>query len=167
MVNNTIKDEIHIELHLFFYQKIMTLATNRKANYEYNIIEEFSAGIVLLGSEVKSIRGGNLSLQDTFIYLKSGEVWIKNLRVSKYKWSHPTEIHDENRDKKLLLTKKQIQKIGRELQSTGVTCIALSVYTVKNRIKVNIAIAKGKKNFDKRQSIKQKDIKRELQRNGY
>ena len=145
----------------------MTLATNRKANYEYNILEEFSAGIVLIGSEVKSIRSGNLSLQDTFIYLKSGEIWIKNLRVSKYKWAHPADIHEENRDKKLLLTKKQIKKIGRELQNTGFTCLALSVFTLKNRIKVKIAIAKGKKNFDKRQSIKEKDIKRNLQRNGY
>ncbi len=75
--------------------------------------------------------------------------------------------HDDNRDKKLLLTKNQIEKIGKELQNTGVTCIPLSIYIYKNRIKVNIGIVKGKKLWDKRQSIKERDIKRETQRNGY
>lgn len=145
----------------------MSIATNRKANFEYHILEEYSAGIVLLGNEVKSIRLGNVSLSDSFIYLKDGEVWIKSLKVAMYAQMHRQDKHDDNRDKKLLLTKNQIEKIGKELQNTGVTCIPLSIYIYKNRIKVNIGIVKGKKLWDKRQSIKERDIKRETQRNGY
>ncbi len=143
----------------------MKISTNRKANFEYHIIEEYESGIVLLGNEVKSIRDGNVTLVDSFIYLKDGEVWLKNLKVAKYARMHTSDKHDENRDKKLLLTKKQIEKIGKELKDAGITCIPLSIYTKKNRIKINIAIVKGKKNWDKRQSIKERDIKRELQRN--
>lgn len=142
----------------------MTISTNRKANYEYHIIEQWVAGIVLFGNEVKSIRAGNVNITDSFIYMKDGEVWLKNLKVSRYSQMHPSDKHEENRDKKLLLTKKQIQKISKELQNTGITCIPLSVFVQKNKIKVNIAVVKGKKNYDKRQSIKERDIKRELQR---
>lgn len=142
----------------------MTISTNRKANYEYHIIEQWVAGIVLFGSEVKSVRSGNVNMADSFIYMKDGEVWLKNLKIARYAQMHPTDKHDDNRDKKLLLTKKQIQKISKELQNTGITCIPLSVFIQKNKIKVNIAVVKGKKNYDKRQSIKERDIKRELQR---
>jgi len=142
----------------------MSIANNRKAYYEYHIIEEYEAGIVLLGSEVKSIRQANVTLNDSFIYIKSGEVWIKNLKVSRYKQAHFMEKHDENRDKKLLLTKKQIQKIEKSLQDKGVTCIPLSIFTKNNRIKVKIGIAKGKKLYDKRESIKKKDIERDMKR---
>lgn len=145
----------------------MNISTNRKANFEYHILEEYSAGIVLLGNEVKSIRLGNVSLNDSFIYLKDGEVWIKNLKVAMYSNMHRQDKHDDSRDKKLLLTKKQIEKIGKELQNTGITCVPLSVFISKNRIKINIGIVKGKKNFDKRLSIKERDVKRQIQRNDY
>lgn len=142
----------------------MSIANNKKAFYEYHILEEFDAGIVLLGSEVKSIRMNNVTLSDSFIYIKDGEVWIKNLKVARYKQAHRLEIHDENRDKKLLLTKKQIEKIGKSLHDTGITCIPLSIFIKNNKIKVKIGIAKGKKLWDKRSSIKERDIKRDLQR---
>lgn len=142
----------------------MSIANNRKAFYEYHILEEFDAGIVLLGSEVKSIRMNNVTLSDSFIYIKDGEVWIKNLRVARYAQSHRLEVHDENRDKKLLLTKKQIEKIGKSLHDTGITCIPLSIFVKNNRIKIKIGVAKGKKLWDKRSSIKERDIKRDLQR---
>ena len=145
----------------------MNISTNRKAKFDYQILEEFSAGIVLLGSEVKSVRLGHITLNDSFIYLKDGEVWIKNLRISRYHNSHKLENHDETREKKLLLTKKQINQISKEISTSGISCIPISVYILKNRIKVNIAIVKGKKNWDKRQTIKERDIKRELQRNGH
>ena len=145
----------------------MNIATNRKAKFDYQVIEEYSAGIILSGSEVKSVRLGHITLNDAFIYLKDGEVWIKNLRITRYHNSHRLEMHDENREKKLLLTKKQIGQIAKEISTSGISCVPLSVYIQKNRIKVNIAIVKGKKNWDKRQSIKDRDIKRELQRNGH
>jgi SsrA-binding protein len=142
----------------------MSIVTNRKALYEYHVLEEFEAGIVLLGSEVKSIRMGNVTLTDSFIYLKSGEVWIKNFKVSRYKQTHLSEKHDEGREKKLLLTKIQIVKISRMMEDKGTTCVPLSVFSKNNKLKVKIGVVKGKKLYDKRQSIKERDIKRELQR---
>lgn len=144
----------------------MSLAVNRKANFEYFILDEYDAGIVLLGSEVKSIRQGNVTMTDSFIYLKDGEVWLKNLKVARYSQTHSAEPHDENRDKKLLLTKNQIQKIEKSLQDKGITCIPLKIFTKSNRIKVKIGLAKGKKLYDKRNTIKERDMKRDLQR-GY
>lgn len=143
----------------------MSLAVNRKASFEYFILDEYDAGIVLLGSEVKSIRQGNVTMTDSFIYLKDGEVWLKNLKVARYKQAHSSIKHEENRDKKLLLTKKQIQKIEKSLQDKGITCIPLKIFIKSNRIKVKIGVAKGKKLYDKRNSIKERDIKRDLQRN--
>ena len=142
----------------------MSIVTNRKAFYEYHVLEEFEAGIVLLGSEVKSIREGNVTLTDSFIYLKSGEVWIKNLKVARYKQTHLSEKHEENREKKLLLTKVQIIKISRMMEDKGITCVPLSVFVKNNKLKVKIGVVKGKKLYDKRASIKERDIKRELQR---
>jgi len=142
----------------------MSIVTNRKAFYEYHVLEEFEAGIVLLGSEVKSIREGNVTLTDSFIYLKSGEVWIKNFKVARYKQTHFAEKHDESREKKLLLTKVQIIKISRMMEDKGTTCVPLSVFSKNNKLKVKIGVVKGKKLYDKRQSIKERDIKRELQR---
>lgn len=142
----------------------MSIVTNRKAFYEYHVLEEFEAGIMLLGSEVKSIREGNVTLTDSFIYLKSGEVWIKNFKVARYKQTHFAEKHEDNRDKKLLLTKVQIVKISRMMDDKGITCVPLSVFTKNNKLKVKIGVVKGKKLYDKRASIKERDIKRELQR---
>ena len=143
----------------------MSIAKNRKAYYEYHILDEYEAGVVLMGSEVKSIRLGNVTLSDSFIYLKSGEIWIKNLKVARYAQTHVSEPHQENRDKKLLLTKKEINKISRSLEDQGTTCIPLTIFTKRNKIKIKIGVAKGKKLYDKRQSIKDKDMKRELKRN--
>lgn len=141
------------------------ISNNRKAFYEYHILEEYDCGVVLLGSEVKSIRLGNVTISDSFIYIKLGEVWIKNLKVAKYKQAHSLEVHDENRDKKLLLTKKQIEKIGKSLQDVGITCIPLSIFIKNNRIKIKIGVAKGKKLWNKKEDIKRKDIEREVKRN--
>lgn len=142
----------------------MSIVSNRKAYYEYHILEEYEAGIVLVGNEVKSIREGNVILNDSFIYMSDGEVWIKNLKVSKYKQSHPSVTHEENRDKKLLLTKKEISKMSRKLEENGTTCVPLSIFTKNNKIKIKIGVAKGKKLWNKRQSIKDRDMKRDLQR---
>ncbi len=141
------------------------LVLNRKARYEYAVIEEFTAGMVLQGSEVKSIRSGNVTLSESFVFIKDGEVWIKNMHVAKYKQSHKLEVHDENRDKKLLLNKKEIDRIGKKLLDKGTTVIPLGIFISNNKLKLKIAVAKGKKNWDKRETIKERDLKRELQRN--
>lgn len=144
----------------------MKLVTNRKAYFEFFVIEEFDAGVVLIGNEVKSIRKGDVTISaDSFIYLKDGEVWTKNVRVAKYKESHAADKHDENRDKKLLLNRKEINKIERLLQDNGTTIVPLSIFTLHNKVKVKIGVVKGKKLYDKRKDIKEKDIKRDISRN--
>jgi SsrA-binding protein len=141
------------------------IALNRRARYEYNFIEEYEAGIVLVGSEVKSVRMGNVTMVDAFIYIKDNEVWIKNLKVAAYKSAHSLDKHEENRDKKLLLNKKEITRIKRKLDDKGITAIPLGMFIKNNRIKIKIAVAKGKKTWDKRETIKERDLTREMQRN--
>jgi SsrA-binding protein len=137
---------------------------NKKAYFDYFILEEYDAGIILKGSEVKSIRLGNISFNDAFIFIKDNEVWLKNFKVARYKQAHIGEPHEDNRDKKLLLTKIQIKRIRRDLQDKGITCIPLGVFVKHNKIKIKIGIAKGKKNYDKRNSIREKDNKKELKK---
>jgi SsrA-binding protein len=141
------------------------IALNRRARYEYTFIEEFDCGIILVGSEVKSVRMGNVTMVDAFIYIKDNEVWIKNLKVAAYKSAHTLDKHEENRDKKLLLNKKEITRIKRKLEDKGITAIPLGMFIKNNRIKIKIAVAKGKKTWDKRSTIKERDLTREMQRN--
>ena len=141
------------------------IALNRRARYEYTFIEEVDCGIILVGSEVKSVRMGNVTLIDAFIYIKDNEVWIKNLKIAPYKSAHTLDIHEENRDKKLLLNKKEILRIKRKLEDKGITAIPLGMFVKNNKIKIKIAVAKGKKTWDKRETIKERDLTREMQRN--
>ena len=138
------------------------LLRNKKAYYQYSVLEEYEGGIILTGNEVKSIRDGNITILDSFIYLKDNEVFIKNMIISQYKKVHPSSKHVENREKKILLKKREISKIKKSLLIKGITCIPLSFYNKNNKIKVNIGICKGKKEFDKRESIKKRDLDREI-----
>ena len=141
------------------------IALNRRARYEFTFLEEYEAGIVLVGNEVKSVRIGNVTLIDAFIFIKDNEVWIKNLKIAPYKSAHALDIHEESRDKKLLLNKKEITRIKRMLEDKGTTAIPLGMFVKNNRIKIKIAVAKGKKTWDKRSTIKERDLNREMQRN--
>lgn len=143
----------------------MKTLKNKKAYFDFKIFEDFDCGIVLEGGEVKSIRNGNVSMNDSFIFIDNNEVFIKNLKVSEYSHSHPSVIHKDDRVKKLLLTKKQIQKIQKFLKDKGNTCVPLKIFDKSNKIKIKIGLAKGKKMFDKRASLKEKDLKREISRN--
>lgn len=142
----------------------MKITTNRKAYYEYFVLEDFDAGIMLLGAEVKSVREGNVSIVDCFAYITNGEVWLKNMKVARYKQTHVAEKHDESRDKKLLLNRKEINRIEKLLQDKGTTMVPLEIFTAHNRVKVKIGVVKGKKLYDKRSTIKERDIKREISR---
>jgi SsrA-binding protein len=137
---------------------------NRKAYYNYSVIDEYTAGIVLTGSEVKSIRESKVTLTDSYVYIKDNEVYIKNMNVSKYSQIHNMEVHDPNRDKKLLLNRKEISRLDRGLQDKGTTIIPLKIFTSNNKIKILIGICKGKKNWDKKETIKERDIKRDINR---
>lgn len=136
---------------------------NRKAYHEYFILEEIVAGVQLLGSEVKSLREGNANINDSYVYINDNEVYIRGMFISKYKESSWMN-HEEVRDRKLLLTKKQIRDLQKQLKVNGTTIVPLSVFTNKGRFKVNIAVAKGKKNYDKKATLKEKDIKKQTDR---
>jgi SsrA-binding protein len=140
------------------------ITKNRKAYYEFQIQEEFSAGIVLLGNEVKSIRNGDVTIGDSFAYMKNGEIWIKNVKVAPYKQAHKLDKHDENREKKLLLNKKELVKIDRMLGDKGTTIVPLAIFVSNNRIKVKIGVCKGKKLWNKKEDIKSRDIDRDAKR---
>ena len=136
---------------------------NRKARHEYNILENYTAGIVLQGSEVKSIKAGKANIGDTYCVITNGEVWLKNSHVSKYDSDKFTN-HEEKRDRKLLLNKKEIRRLTSDVQNPGYTIIPLKMFITKGKIKVEIGLCKGKKDYDKRESIKERDSKRELDR---
>jgi len=136
---------------------------NKKAYYDYFVVEEYTCGLVLQGSEVKSLRQGDVNFNDGYIIFKDGELFIKNMRIAKYKEATYNN-HEEMRDKKLLLTKKEIGKISKSYDEKGITVIPLEIFTLKNRFKLKIGVCRGKKNWDKRESIKAKDIEREYQR---
>jgi len=136
---------------------------NKKAYFDYFVVEDFVAGLVLTGSEVKSLRRGDVNFNDGYIIFKDGELFIKNMRIAKYKEATYNN-HEEMRDKKLLLTKKEINKISKSYDERGITVIPLEVFTLKNQFKLKIGSCRGKKNWDKRNSIKEKDLEREYQR---
>lgn len=137
---------------------------NKKAYFDYAFLEQYIAGIVLTGTEIKSIRDGKASLVDTFCYIKDNEIWLKNSYIAPYDNGGYT-IHEERRDRKLLLTKKEIKSLAKEVLTPGITIVPLLLFiNEKGYCKVKIALCKGKKEFDKRETIKEKDNKRELDR---
>ncbi len=138
---------------------------NRKASFEYIFIQEFEAGIVFLATEVKSLRQNqSANIADAYCYINKGEIFIKNMHIPMLK-NAGNEQHDPLRERKLLLTKKEIRKIENELKNQGLTVVPIAMYTNSTGlVKMKIAISKGKKNFDKRNSIKEKDVKRDTDR---
>jgi len=141
-----------------------SLASNRKAFHDYSIEETLEAGLVLDGHEVKSIRGGNVSLAGAYVTIRGGEGWLRNAYVGKYKQASNLDGVDESRERKLLLNKKEILRLQDELKSKGLTLVPLEIYTSKKLIKLKIGIARGKKLYDKRESIKKKESKRSIDR---
>ena len=137
---------------------------NKKARYNFELIENFETGIVLKGSEIKSIREGKASLQEAYCHIHKGEAFIKGMNISPYDES-TFDNHEPTRERKLLLKKKQIEKIQEKMDQKGLTLIPVRLYiTSRGFAKLEIALSKGKKVHDKRDSIKQKDQNRELQR---
>ncbi|WP_314314250.1 SsrA-binding protein SmpB [Hoylesella marshii] len=137
---------------------------NKKASFEYFFIDTYTAGIVLTGTEIKSIRMGKASLTDTFCYINNGEIWVKGMNVSPYFYGSYNN-HESKRDRKLLLNKREIHKLQEATKQVGFTIVPTLVFIDKNgRAKMDIALAKGKKEYDKRQTLKAKEDKREMDR---
>ncbi len=144
--------------------KIVPIADNREAKAKYEVIEKYEAGIVLEGSEVKSLRNkGNVSFKDSFVRIENGEAWLYNLYIAPYRFS-TIKPPDPLRNRKLLLHKREIMRLLGKSQEKGYTIIPLRLYWKNGKVKVEIALAKGKKLHDRRQELKERAIKRELER---
>ncbi|MEI6108852.1 MAG: SsrA-binding protein SmpB [Actinomycetes bacterium] len=139
------------------------IAQNRKARHDYTIEDTFEAGMVLVGTEVKSLRAGRASLVDGYALVEGGEIWLRGVNIPEYNEGSWTN-HAPTRARKLLLNRQEISKIENKLKESGLTLIPLSMYFLDGRAKIEIAIARGRKNYDKRQAIAEKDAKRETQR---
>jgi len=142
-------------------KKIVT--TNRKAFHDYNIFEKFVAGIVLTGTEIKSIRNNSINLKDSFCKIDDNELFLYNCHISHYDKGNRYN-HEEKRTRKLLLTKKEILKISQKIKKDGYTVIPLEVFFVHGLAKVEIGLAKGKKLYDKREDMVKKEQKRDIER---
>ncbi len=136
---------------------------NKKANFDYYIEESIECGIELKGTEIKSLRNGSGDLKDTFALIRNGEVFLHNMYIAKYEEGNIFN-HDERRTRKLLLHKREISKLKEKVDREGYSLVPLKAYLVKNKVKVLLGVGKGKKLYDKRETIKERDLKREAQR---
>lgn len=137
---------------------------NKRASFDYEFVDTFTAGIVLTGTEIKSIRAGKASLVDTFCYVNNGEIWVKNMYVALYDQGSYNN-HVERRERKLLLNKKEIRNLHDDTKAPGFTIVPVRIFiNEKGLAKMVIALARGKKEYDKRQSLKEKEDKREMDR---
>lgn len=146
---------------------IKILAKNKRASFDYNFIETFEAGLELQGTEVKSLRDGKVTISESHITVdKNEEVWIHNMNIAHYEFGN-VHNHEERRKRKLLLHKKEIEKLAFEIKASGMTIVPVKIYFKNSRVKLEIALAQGKKLHDKRQDQKKKDIEKKLRRGDY
>lgn len=143
-------------------EKVKIITRNKKANHDYFILDKYNCGIVLTGTEIKSIRGGKVSIQDAYCVVKDGELFIINMHIAKYEQGNIFN-HKETRTRKLLANRSEIRKIHSKISQQGLTLIPLSIYIEKGLAKIEVAIAKGKKQYDKREDLKQEVIKRDIE----
>ena len=137
---------------------------NRKAKFDYFIEEEYETGIVLTGTEIKSVRNGHCNIKDSYGIVRNHEVFLLNMYIGQYKEGNIFN-HNETRSRKLLLHKKEIKKLEQAVETQGLTLVPLKVYFKDNKLKVLLGICRGKKNYDKRETLKEKDIQRDVQKN--
>ena len=139
-------------------------AENRKARFDYEIIEKYEAGIELIGNEVKSVRGGQMSLEGAFVIVRGGEAFLINANIPAYQIKNAPKDYDPLRNRKLLLTKKELIELADNDKNKSLTIVPISVYNKSRKIKVEVALVKGKKKFDKRETIKKRETDREIRR---
>lgn len=139
------------------------IAENRKARFNYSVEETYECGLELQGTEVKSVKNGSISFPDSFAEISNGEVWLKNFHISEYFFSSIFN-HNPDRPKKLLLHKDEIKRLTRKVDEKGFTLIPLNFYLKNGKVKATLGVCKGKKAFDKRETIKNRDIDRDIQR---
>lgn len=138
---------------------------NKRAGFDYEFLETYTAGIVLVGTEIKSIRAGKVSLQDAYCYFSGNDLYVRGMNVATYFWASRWGAHEPLRDRKLLLTRKELRHLFQQNKTKGLTIVPTKMFiSDEGYAKLVIALAKGKKEYDKRESIKEKDIRRELER---
>ena len=140
-----------------------TVATNRKARHDYLIEDTFEAGLVLQGSEMKSIRAGQVNLRDSYAAVRGGELWLLNADISTYQQAS-YQNHEPRRDRKLLMHRREINRLTGKLQEKGLTLIPLQLYLKNGRAKIQLGLGRGKKSYDKRQSLRERDDQRQIER---
>ena len=144
-------------------QAIKTVASNRKARHDYIIEDSFEAGMALTGSEIKSIRAGQVNLRDSYATIRESELWLVNVHISPYKQAN-RENHEPRRDRKLLMHRREINRLTGKLQEKGLTLVPLQIYLKNGRAKVELGLARGKKLYDKRQSLRERTDQRQMER---
>jgi SsrA-binding protein len=137
---------------------------NRRARHEFEILESLEAGLALTGTEIKSIRAGGVSLNEAFARVRNGELWLVNMYIPPYKTASAFSAHDPRRSRKLLVHKSQLERLASRSAEKGLTIVPLRLYFTRGKAKVEIGLAKGKKLYDKRKSIQDREMKRELAR---
>ncbi|MDO8558276.1 MAG: SsrA-binding protein SmpB [bacterium] len=142
----------------------MEAITNKRAYFDYKVLETYEAGIELLGFEVKSVRKGSMSLRASFVTVKDGQLWLTNAVISPFQPQNTPAGYDSSRSRKLLLHKKEIARLIGKLKEKGLTMVPLKVYNKNSKIKVEIGVVRGKKQYDKRDTIKKRDTEREIRR---
>lgn len=139
--------------------------SNKRASFDYEFLEQYDAGIVLVGTEIKSIRAGRASLQDAYCYFSGGELYVRGMNIATYFWASAWSSHEPMRDRKLLLTSRELRHLAQAVKTKGLTIVAVRAFISENGYaKLHIALAKGKKEYDKRATIREKDIRREMER---
>ena len=144
-------------------ENLKVLASNKKAYHDYHIEETQEAGVVLTGTEIKSVRAGSVNLRDSYAQVKNGEMWLMNVHIAPYEPAS-RENADPYRDRKLLMHRKEIMRLMGRVQEKGLTLVPLRMYLKKNRAKIELGLARGKKLYDKRDAISKRDSEREIQR---
>jgi SsrA-binding protein len=144
-------------------ENIKVIATNRKARHDYLIGDTFEAGLVLTGSEIKSVRAGQVNLRDSYAVVRNGELWLINAHIAPYKQAS-SQNHEPRRDRKLLLHRREINRLVGQLQEKGLTLVPLRLYLKSSWAKVQLGLARGKKSYDKRQTLRERDDQRQIAR---
>ncbi|MBO7643534.1 MAG: SsrA-binding protein SmpB [Bacteroidales bacterium] len=139
--------------------------SNKRASFDYEFLEQYDAGIVLVGTEIKSLRAGKASLQDAWCYFSGHELYVRGMNIATYFWASKWGSHEPARDRKLLLTRRELRHLEQSVKNKGLTIVAVRAYISENGYaKLHIALARGKKEYDKRATIREKDLRREMER---
>ncbi len=139
-----------------------TLAVNKRAGYDYDILDRFEGGLALTGPEVKSAKAGHIQLKGAFLHVRGGELWLKNAFITRYAPAGPQPGYDPSRDRKVLVHKRELGRVAGKVQAEGLTLVPISVYTRGNLVKIEFALARGKRQFEKREAIKKREVQRSL-----